>query len=136
MYSESSVFGKSAFTCTTFHLFCLCQRHFAFSTEVTLFFKFENHLKICFIPIFCFLKATFNILKVCVAFMSKLKQNLVLTCSYFQLPFSRYAKIANGTTHHVLNVTLVNNHTCYSFIVSRKSRLLHMSMPSRVSLCQ
>jgi hypothetical protein len=62
-------------------------------------------------------------LKVCITFILKLKQNLVLTCSYFQLPFSTYAKIANGTTHHVLNVTLVNSHTRYSSIVSRKSRL-------------
>lgn len=128
MYSESSVFGKSAFTRTTFHLFCLSmgvQGILHFQQKSCRFFKFENNSKICVIPIFCFVKATFNILKVCIAFIPKLNQNLVLTCSYFQLPFSRYAKIVNGTTHHVLNVTLVNNHTCYSFIVSRKSRLYY-----------
>lgn len=126
MYSDSSVFSKSTFTRTTFHLFCLLmgvQGILHFQQKSRCFFKFENRSKVCVIPIFCLLKATFNILKVCVIFIPKLKQNLAPTCSYFQLPFSGYVKIANGTTHHVLNLTLINSHTCYSFIVSRKSRL-------------
>jgi hypothetical protein len=75
----------------------------------------ENHSKNCVFPIVSSPEATFNIQKVSIPFFPSLKHNFIHIGPSSSLPFSRYSKIANGTTHthtHTHIITHSSTFTC------------------------
>jgi hypothetical protein len=91
-----------------------CPKYSASSTEVTQLLTLENNIKTHVFCTVCLQKASFNILKVPLAVLLGLKQNIM------QTHCSRTPKSQMEQHTFVFNKALFNYHTCHSLTPSRK----------------